>query len=78
MGDNDVGHPRQDVVEHRHDMLGLAELREPRVTAQIRHQNRQLALLAPEPLRLRGGEQFLRNFWRNVAAERTADEVALP
>ena len=47
--DDDVGHAGQVLVQHTHHLLGIALLGEAGVTAQVRHEDGDVALLPAEP-----------------------------
>ncbi len=77
VGDHEISHPRQVAVQHLHDARRVALLGEPGVAAQVGHEHGDLALVSAEPQPFRRLEQGLRDFRRDVPAERVPDEIAL-
>ena len=77
VGHHDVGHAREIPIEDVHDVGGIAVLGEPRVAAQIGHEDRHHPLLSSEAEPFRRLQQRLDDFGGHVAAERVANEVAL-
>ena len=75
--DDDVGHAGEVLVQHVHDLRGVALLGEPRVAAEVGHEHGHHALLAAEAQAVRRLEQLAGHLGRHVAAERRPDEVAL-
>src|SRR5712691_10022027 len=75
--DDDVGHACQEVVENLHHPRRITLLSEACVATEVGHQDRNLALLPPEPEPFRRLQQSLRNFRRYITPEGRADEVAL-
>ncbi len=77
MRDDDLGHAGEVAVEDLHDVSGIAVLGEPRIAAQVRHQDRHHALLSAEAQPLGRLQERLHDLGGDVAAERAADEIAL-
>src|SRR5712691_12138807 len=75
--DDDVGHACQEVVQNLHHPRRITLLSEARVATEVGHQDRNLALLPPEPEPFRRLQQSLHHLRRHVTNKAVADEVAL-
>ena len=75
--DHHVGHAGEVLVQHVHDVRGVALLGKARIAPEVGHEHGHHALLAAEAQAVGRLEQLAGDLGRHVAPERRADEVAL-
>jgi hypothetical protein len=72
-----VGHRGQVLVQERNQLLRIELLGEGRKTADVREQDRHVALLTAEAQQLRPPHDLLHDGWRKIPPHRAAQEARM-